>query len=90
MTKSKTCNKALMDSAEKNIQKRIKINRETEHSEEIRSMFKERQDFRDDGDFEHAKKMTGGIRRNIKSRKLEHNLKHLEEELWYDIKKSKG
>ena len=53
-------------------------------------MFNKRQNLKNEGNYEEAKKLTGKIRRKLKNEKLENNIKHLEEELWFDIKKAKA
>ena len=87
--KIKAVNKAFIESAESNIEQRKKIDRNLEMSEDLKAMFETRQRLKEEGNFSRCKIMTQRIRRAIRKERLENNIRHLEEELWYDIKKAK-
>ena len=79
----------MKEAADKHIQKHKHVDRNFEYSEEITQMMKRRQDLKDIGAWDEVKKQNSEIRKKMVKEKSEQKIKHLEEELWYDIKKAK-
>ena len=76
--------------AELNGEKHKHLDREFKFSEDLEEMFETRQRLKDEGKHERVKTMTRRIRKQLKKEKLDNKIKHLEEELWFDIKKAKS
>ena len=80
---------SLKEAAEEHIQRRVKLDRTFNMSEETKGLWKERQEQKQLGNWDRAKGITRKIRRQMIKEKRENTKRHMEEELWYDIKKAK-
>ena len=87
--KIKSLNEALTEAAETNLERHKHLERDFIYSEDLEEMFKTRQRLKEEGEHDRVKQMTAMIRRRIKKERLDTKIKHLEEELWFDIKKAK-
>ena len=58
-------------------------------SDDLKAMFETRQRLKDEEKWSRAKAMTRKIRKQLQKERLDNDIKHLEEELWFDIKKAK-
>ena len=63
--------------------------RTTDNTDIVEELVQNRQKLRDEGNFQATDWMTKVIRKQVKMEKNFYRIKHLEEELWYDIKKAK-
>ena len=75
--------------AESNIYELNKSDREMNNTAIVEELIQQRQNLRDQGNFDAAKWMTKTIRKQVKTEKNYYRVKHFEEELWYDIKRQR-
>ena len=59
-------------------------------SEESLNLIKKRQEEKEKDNWEEVKNLNTQIRKHIQKDKRDKRIRHLEEELWYDLKKGKN
>lgn len=85
----KSLNESLIEAATEHVEKVQKMDREFKRSAELEQLFSNRKKLYNEGKFDEAKTETKKIRKTIKQERTDLRIKHLEEELWFDVKKAK-
>ena len=78
-------NENLRKAAEGTLKQRDEVKREFIKSEATEQLFKDRQQLKEEGKFDEAKKLTNKIKKSINKDREAFYTKNFEEEIWQDI-----
>ena len=88
-SKISALNYAFEQAAENHLEKKPKNEKDHKRSTELETLFKGRQECKDEQRYDGAKKITNKIRKQLRKERLEKTINELEDNLWHDIKKAK-
>ena len=88
-SKIEALNAAMKTAANNHARPKSDFIRKCEPTQETLKLFEVRQDEKEKGNWEQVKLLNKEIKKRVQKDKKNMRIRHLEEELWYDIKKAK-